>query len=149
MTLQSVIRQVLLVFGEHHAVDLAVSSFAGQVDVLVYFGQFRTQCSHGPLQVRVLGNGCFLVSEVPNLLAPVLQVHVSQVGASTDEYFDSAVMETSRVFVRKGFCQHGRFGTFFEDDHGVRKIRATIAEASKQVNRLFNNHVARHEQESS
>ena len=51
VVLERVIGEMLLAFGEHDAVDLAVGIFAGQGDVLVDFGQPAAQRADGPLQL--------------------------------------------------------------------------------------------------
>ena len=48
--LQRVVRQVLLAFGEHHAVDLGVGAAADQRHVLIHLGQPAAQGGDRPLQ---------------------------------------------------------------------------------------------------
>ncbi len=94
MVLQRVIREMLLAFGEHHAVDLHVSIFAGEQHVLIHFRQAAAKCADGPLQLAGSFDACFLVGEVPDAGAPVLQVHVTELGACADDQFDRTAVQT-------------------------------------------------------
>ncbi len=57
--LQRVIREMLLAFGEHHAVDLHVGVFADQRHVLIDFGQAAAQGADGPLQLARSSTSAF------------------------------------------------------------------------------------------
>ena len=99
------------------------------------------------MKIRITANFGFLVTEVPNFLAPVLQVHVSQVGSIADEQFDGTAVHRGSRFVAGRFGQHGRFRTFFNHDQRVTQITATVGHQAGNMNRLIHRHVSRNVQE--
>ena len=66
------------------------------------------------------------MAEVPNLLAPVLKIHVSQIGSIANEQLDRTAVHRGSRFVAGRFGQHGRFGTFFDNNQRVPQITATV-----------------------
>ena len=89
VVLQRVVGEVLLAFGEHHAVDLRVGARADQGHVLVDLGQAAAQGADGPLQRGVVADQGLLVGEVPDAGAPVLQVDVAEPRPRPDVGFRS------------------------------------------------------------
>ena len=70
MVLQRVIGDVLLAFGEQHAVDLAFGPAADELDVLVDLRQPAADGGDRPLQRGVAADDRLLMGEVPDADAP-------------------------------------------------------------------------------
>ena len=92
MMLERVVGEVLLAFGENDAVDLAVGIFAGQRDMLIDFGEAAAKGPDGPLELTGGFDDGFLMGEMPDAGAPVLQVHVAELGAGADDELDGAAV---------------------------------------------------------
>ncbi len=92
MVLEGVIGEMLFAFGEHDAVDLGIGVFAGQRDVLIDFGEAGAEGADGPLQLTGTFEDGFLMGEVPDAGAPVLQVDVAELRARADDELDGAAV---------------------------------------------------------
>ncbi len=58
----------------------------------------RTQGADRPLQVGIPSDNRFLMGKMPDLLAPVLKVDVSQIGSVADEDLDGTTMQARFTF---------------------------------------------------
>ena len=80
-------------------------------------------------------------------MPPVLQIHVPQVRAGSQNDFDRAAVQPGVRLPKAGrFAQQRRLGSFFQDDQGVADVGSAVAEHRQHVQRLVHDDAARHVQ---
>ena len=76
---------------------------------------------------------CFLMGEVPNAAAPVLQIDVAEPGPRPHEQLDRpAVQAGGRVFAAGGFREQRGLGAFFQHDQCAAQVHAPPARGPKR-----------------
>ncbi len=86
--------------------------------------------------------------EVPDAAGPILQIHVAQFRAGTQQQFHGpAVQARGRLGRAGGFGQQGRFGAVFEDNQRVPEIARAGSEHREHVQRFVDRHAAGHVQQ--
>ena len=119
--LQCVVDQVLAVAGEHDTVDLGPGTGFDQGHPLVDLSESATHGGYGPLKGRIATYAGPLVSEMPSVLTPVLEIDISQVRPGTLDDFDRSAVEPGCCFAGTGrFEEDGGFGTFLQNDQRMR-----------------------------
>ena len=98
MMLLCVITDLLAITGERYAVHFGSGSTTVQIDVLMNVRQFAAQTDNRPLQRSVAAHDAGLMREMPGILIPVLQLHVSQICIPADDQFDTTNMQTGDAF---------------------------------------------------
>ena len=136
---------MLFCFGEHHAVHLGAGARTNQRNVLVYLRQAAAKRADRPLQRCVLIDHRFVVGEMPNPFAPVLEIHVAELRAGADKYFNRSAMQAGCVVVRPGrFRKHRRLGPFVQHEQNVAEVDSARRENRKLMERLFKDHPFRY-----
>ena len=143
MVLQRVIRKVLLPFCKHHPIDLGGRPSADQGYMLIDFGQPAAESANRPLQAGIAIDQRLLMSEMPDSAAPVLQVHVAQSGARSNEQFNRSAVQPRTISPCRLRQERG-LGSFLEDHQRVIQIDRSARQSGENVQRLIDRHALGH-----
>ena len=101
--------------------------------MLIHLGQPAAEGGDRPLQRRVAADERLLMGEVPDPVAPVLQVDVPQPGAGPTRISIAPQCKPSVFRTAAGrFGQQRRLGAFFEDHQRVAQIDAAVGQGREE-----------------
>ena len=123
VVLVRVVGEVLRAVGEHHAIDLGMRPFADQGHMLIDLGQPAAQGADRPLQRGVAADQRFLMGEVPDAGAPILQIHVPQSAPGPTRISTAPQCKPAAVGSMLAVSASTRgLGAFLQYDQGMAKI---------------------------